>query len=84
MFITNLMQIGEIYQFLTQNWQEGKARITVKHGKEVVFDNILLDSIVKVNTIYKYLLENWAGKKLQIFYTELDPAKNPMERFKDT
>lgn len=70
MFITTLMQIGEIYQFLTQNWQEAKARITVKNGKEIPFDDVLLDSIVKVNTIYKYLLENWAGKKIQIFYKE--------------
>lgn len=62
--------MGKIYQFLTQNWQEGKARITVKNKKETIFDNVLLDSIAKVNTIYKYLEENWAGKKLQIFYTD--------------
>ena len=70
MFIITLLQIGEIYQFLTQNWQEGKARITIKNEEEVAFDNVLVDSKMKVDTIYKYLLENWAGKKLQIFYEE--------------
>jgi len=70
MFITTLLQIGEIYQFLTQNWQKDKARITIKNEEEVAFDNVLVDSKMKVDTIYRYLLENWAGKKLQIFYNE--------------
>lgn len=71
MFITNLLQIGQVYQFLTANWQYANAHITVKNKKEVVFDNILVDSIVKVNTIYRYLLKHWSGGKLQIFYKEV-------------
>ena len=70
MFIITLLQIGEIYQFLTQNWQEGKARITIKNGEEVAFDNVLVDSKMKVDTIYRYLLEHWSNGKIQIFYTE--------------
>jgi len=70
MFIMNLLQIGQVYQFLAANWQYKKAHITVRNKKEVVFDNMLVDSILKVNTIYKYLLENWSSGKVQIFYTE--------------
>ena len=70
MFITTLLQIGEIYQFLTQNWQNAKARITIKNGEEIPFDDVSVDSKMKVDTIYKFLLENWANKKLQIFYNE--------------
>ena len=69
MFIRNLGQIGEIYNLLTKNWQEKTINVTVKNRKEVVFDDILVDSILKVNTIYKYLLENWANMKVQVFYT---------------
>jgi len=71
MFITNLLQIGQVYQFLIANWQYANSHITVKNGKEVVFDNILIDSILKTNTIYRYLLENWNSGKVQIFYKEL-------------
>jgi len=70
MFITTLLQIGEIYQFLTQNWKNAKSRITIKDGEEIPFDNVLADSRIKVDTIYRYLLEHWASKKLQIFYNE--------------
>jgi len=70
MIILHLLQIGEVYQFLTQNWQNAKARITVKNGKEVAFDDVLVDSKLKVDTIYKFLLENFANGKLQIFYSE--------------
>ena len=70
MFIITLLQIGEIYQFLTQNWQEGKARITIKNEEEVAFDNVLVDSKMKVDTIYRYLLEHWSNGKIQIFYNE--------------
>ena len=70
MFILHLLQVGQIFQFMSANWQELKPTITVKDGKEIVFDNIIVDSIIKVNTIYKYLLENWAGKQVQIFYSE--------------
>jgi len=76
MFILHLLQIGQVYQFLVANWQEEKPTITVKNGKEVIFDNIIVDSILKVNTIYKYLLENWANKKVQIFYSEV-PSEVP-------
>ena len=70
MFILHLIQIGQVYQFLTANWEKGLSTITVKDGKEVVFDNITVDSIMKVNTIYQYLLENWSSGKVQIFYQE--------------
>ena len=70
MFIITLLQIGEIYQFLTQNWQEDKARITIKNGEEIAFDNVLVDSKMKADTIYRYLLEHWANGKIQIFYNE--------------
>jgi len=70
MYILHLLQVGQIYQFLAANWQELKPTITVKNGKEIVYDNIVVDSILKVNSIYKYLLENWANGKVQIFYSE--------------
>ena len=71
MFIMNLLQIGQIYQFLVANWEDGTARITVKNGKEVVYDNVLVDSVLKVDSIYRYLLENWQSFKVQIFYAEI-------------
>jgi len=70
MFILHLLQIGQVYQFLVANWQEEKPTITVKNGKEVIFDNIIVDSILKVNTIYQYLLENWSELNIQIFYKD--------------
>lgn len=86
MIIYHLIQVGQIFQFLSANWEEQKPTVTVKNRKEVVFDNVVVDSIIKVNTIYQYLLENWNNGKVQIFYSEaslIDPAKNPAERFKN-
>ena len=71
MFITTLIQIGKVYQFLTENRQNPTARITVKNGKEVVFDNIVVDNIIKTNTVYRYLLEHWDNGKVQIFYKDI-------------
>jgi len=70
MFIMNLLQIGQVYQFLAANWQYANSHITIKNGKEVIYDNILVDSLEKVQAIYKYLLQNWANNKVQIFYSE--------------
>ena len=70
MIIYHLIQVGQIFQFLSANWEELKPTITVKDGKEVIFDNIVVDSIIKVNSIYKFLLENWTNGKVQIFYSE--------------
>jgi len=68
MFIYHLIQVGQVFQFLTSNWEKSIIKITVKNGKEVVFDDILIDSIVKVNSVYKYILENWSNNKVQVFY----------------
>lgn len=70
MFITNSLQLAEIYLLLSKEWKNGNVYITVKKGGYKPFNNVLVDSFLKVNTIYDYLLENWKDHKLQVFYKE--------------
>lgn len=80
MYITHLTQIGEIYQFLIDEYQSGKIIITIKNNGKVIFGEVPVKTKEMADKIYRYLLENWTTRKLQIFYKE-DPAKNPVSRF---
>jgi len=74
MFIRNLIQIGEVYQFLCREWANEVAYITIKNDGKVIIDNLLVCTKETVDEIYKYLLENWTNGKVQIFYAE-EPQK---------
>ena len=70
MFITNLIQVGEIYQVLCRDWVDEKTCITIKNDGKIVMDKRLVCTREIVDEIYKYLLSNWANLKVQIFCTE--------------
>jgi len=70
MYIRNLIQLGQVYQYLISNWTKAEQRITVKNKGKVIFDRILVDSLLKVNTVYMYILDNWKYKHVQIFCTD--------------
>ena len=70
MFITNLIQVGEIYQFLCCEWINENVYITIKNDGKVIEDKLFVHTREIVDEIFKYLLANWATLKVQIFYTE--------------
>ncbi|GAI47794.1 unnamed protein product [marine sediment metagenome] len=72
--ITNLIAVGSIYQYLSQNWHLKQIRVdlTFPHAGEqrTITERIL--SKEKVDYLYKFMLDKWKSGKLRVVITETD------------